>query len=343
MARAGDLSSERGPSGRALSRRLSLLYPRSPALDPGHQSATLEIRAGSDREPPRVARALPVEGPAIKRVEFHGEPVVRFRAFLDGTQDSRVDRYVNGLPIVVGTASAVVRERAGRRFVTWRYARSSRVYAPLHEMASAGDSTVAALEAGLGDALTDTSAAVAQATDGGPHPFTMQDAAVHAVQRERERLESELGVAWCLERREPLFVDGGIAGDPRLAGAANAVGVVKSHRALYGDGGILAVILTLAPGDRSTVFRIEPGHARRSSVASWYLRTRDAAGRDPLWGLVRVEVTPDGSAAALASRADDVSRWILAEALPLALPDPRWHNMAYGIHDCEVFLRAIHA
>jgi hypothetical protein len=35
-----------------------------------------------------------------------------------------------------------------------------------------------------------------------------------------------------------------------------------------------------------------------------------------------------------------VSRWILAERAPLALPDARWDRMVYGIRDCEEFLRA---
>jgi hypothetical protein len=40
-------------------------------------------------------------------------------------------------------------------------------------------------------------------------------------------------------------------------------------------------------------------------------------------------------------RAAEFSRWVLAEALPLAVPDSRWDKMVYGIRDCEEFLRAI--
>ena len=40
-------------------------------------------------------------------------------------------------------------------------------------------------------------------------------------------------------------------------------------------------------------------------------------------------------------RADEISRWVLAETSPLALPDGRWDKMSYGIRDCEEFLRAI--
>jgi hypothetical protein len=62
-----------------------------------------------------------------------------------------------------------------------------------------------------------------------------------------------------------------------------------------------------------------------------------------MWSLVRVEIAlprrPD--VATLGSRADEVSRWILAESTPLALPDARWDTMVYGIRDCEEFLRAV--
>ena len=38
---------------------------------------------------------------------------------------------------------------------------------------------------------------------------------------------------------------------------------------------------------------------------------------------------------------DRLTRMVLAEAAPLALPDPRWPVMAYGIRDCEEVLRAV--
>jgi hypothetical protein len=63
-----------------------------------------------------------------------------------------------------------------------------------------------------------------------------------------------------------------------------------------------------------------------------------------MWGLVRVEAADRGAGEppeAFTRRADCVSRWILAEASPLALPDGRWDKMVYGIRDCEEFLRAI--
>jgi hypothetical protein len=63
-----------------------------------------------------------------------------------------------------------------------------------------------------------------------------------------------------------------------------------------------------------------------------------------MWGLVRIEAALPGAAespALLTRRADAISRALLAEVAPLALPDARWDKMVYPIRDCEQFLRAL--
>jgi hypothetical protein len=172
--------------------------------------------------------------------------------------------------------------------------------------------------------------------DDAPHPLALQDLAYHAVQAAREEVEQRLAEAWCAAEHDYLFVDGGISGSERVAAAGCAVGVIKSHRTLYAEGDALAMVLGLPAGWRSSAFLVTS--ARRAAVASWYLRLRDPRGRDPLWGLVRVESARSDDVTA---RADAVSRMVLAEATPLALPDARWDKMVYGIRDCEEYLRAI--
>ena len=54
--------------------------------------------------------------------------------------------------------------------------------------------------------------------------------------------------------------------------------------------------------------------------------------------IVRVEIA---ASHASPEKADEISRWILAEAAPLSLPDSRWDTMVYGIRDCEETLRAV--
>ena len=129
------------------------------------------------------------------------------------------------------------------------------------------------------------------------------------------------------------------AAPSRSRGRALAVGVVKSHRTLYARGDALddgARARGSASGRACSWSRRKSGER----VASWYLRLRDPRGHDPMWGLVRVEIAMPGSDD-IGARADEVSRWILAEAQPVALPDSRWDKMVYGVRDCEEFLRAV--
>lgn len=301
----------------------------APLADDGR---ALELGA-SAIEAPRVLSARPLEGSTPRPVKVPGDPTPGFAAFLDGTQRSRVLTYTpEGVPIVHGTVAAVVRRRVNRRMTTW--ARGPlvrhRVFVPRRCVPHA-------MWEGLVDAgfdLVDTTEGEGGASS--THPIALQDLAFHAVQAERERVEQELAEQWCASEREFLYVDGGISGSERVATAGCAVGVVKSHRTLYAEGEALQGVIGLRAGWRSSAFLVTT--ARRAAVASWYLRLRDARGRDPLFGLVRVESARTDDVTA---RADEVSRLVLAEVTPLALPDARWDRMVYGIRDCEEFLRAI--
>jgi hypothetical protein len=220
---------------------------------------------------------------------------------------------------------------------TWDAARVRHaLYAPLALLSEPWRDALSSMEVPVVDTLANRQL-------DSPHPFALQDAAIHAVQNAREAAERELAELWCARAASggELFVDGAITGSERVATAPGVVGVVKTHRTLYAEGEALRRVLRLDRGARSSVFRITS--PKRTPVASWYLRLRDASGRDPLWGLVRVEVSdqPGASHKQIAERADQVSRWVRAEALPLSLPDGRWDKMVYGVRDCEEFLRAI--
>jgi hypothetical protein len=318
---------------RTVQRQLAALLPE--ARPAGAGESTLEV-AGHGMDAPRLISATVLEGGALRAHRVFDPPLPAFRAFLDGTQRSEVANYLGNVPIVLGHAAAVVRERRNRRMHTWGTPLvESRMYCP-RAMVATGD--WGTLRAAYGDALVDTSDGEA---DLGGHPFALRDAAVHRVQAHREALEQRLAERWCSYESDPLFIDGGISGSEAVAVSGCTVGVVKSHLTLYVDGDALAVVSDLAHRHRSSVFRVTS--RRRTTVASWYLRLRERAGRDPMWGLVRVEVAhpaPD-ALPRIGERADEISRWILAEASPLALPDARWDKMVYGVRDCEEFLRAI--
>lgn len=318
---------------RTLQRELARLVPESDGSD-GTAGPSLEA-AVSAVEVPRLISAVVIEGKTLRASTVPGPATTEFSAFVDGTQASHVIRHVDGVPIIRGTVAAVVRERRNRRMATWRHVVRARVYAPRGLLS---DRVNRALDA-LGTDIVDTT--VVEGAEVIAHPFAVRDAAIHFVQKDRERAEQELVKQWCGGVGEPLFLDGGVSGSERTAGDDCVVGVVKSHRTLYAQGDGLQLILRLQAGERSSVFQITS--PRRNVVASWYLRLRDPAGHDPMWGLVRVEMhdPAGGSPRAIAERADEVSRWILAETSPVAAPDARWDKMVYGIRDCEEFLRAV--
>ena len=321
-----------GISIRKLQRQLAALLPQ--AHSPARESS-LELSFQSN-DAPRLISATVIEGRELERRIVAGGASPGFRAFLDGTQRSVVAAYVSNVPVVHGQAAAVVRERRDRRMHTWRTPRvESRIYAPRTQLPAV---TWGTLSEQYGALLVDTSDKLGEF---GPHPYALRDAAYHAAQEHREQLEQQLAEEWCASERDPLFIDGGISGSEQVACSRCAVGVVKSHRTLYAEGTALGVLLALPEGARSSVFRIPS--AKRAAVASWYLRLRNPAERDPMWGLVRVETALPavGDMSDIGARADAISRWVLAEVSPLALPDARWDKLMYGVRDCEEFLRAI--
>jgi hypothetical protein len=273
----------------------------------------------------RTMRAFPVS-------EREGAPT--FDAFLDGAQWSLV-LWADGVPLVHGTVAAAIRERRNRRMTTWREPVVQHgLYAPLPLLSPTWRDLLESLDIDVIDTFG------RRQPDSG-HPFELQEMAYQSVLSAREEIERSLGETWCAEAQGHLFVDGGISASRTLARAGHVIGVIKSHQRLYSSSADLSALMRLRSGERSSVFKL--AESKRAAVASWYLRLRDAEGHDPFWGLVRVEValTPDPTGTTAARRADEVSRWILAEALPLSVPDPRWDKMVYGIRDCEEYLRAI--
>jgi hypothetical protein len=277
------------------------------------------------------------ESTRLEAVPVESTGVVGFQAFLDGTQHSHVVDYAGTIPIVGGRTAAVIRSRIDRRMTTWEngHVSESRLYAPLQLLAR---STLRDIEA-AGLEVRDT---VAPNEEISEHPLELLRRAVDAVKRDREQLERDLAERWVNAEEAPLFVDGLLPSGAMASQSACCVGVVKSHHTIYAPSRGLPTVLDLREGERTTAFLIERAWGPR--VLSWYLRLREPPTHDPFMGLVRVEVARtqelEGSATAITRRADEVSRWILAERAPLALPDARWDRMVYGIRDCEEYLRA---
>jgi hypothetical protein len=328
-------NSGRDAASRAALRMLMQRLPGVSAIDSG---ASVEPLSALD--PPVLRAAQLVEGTSLRAYtipDTQTETQSGFGAFLDGAQRVQVMGHHEGIPIVYGTASAAIRVRIDRRMVTWGHRPplvQRKFFLPLRYLPAVDDVGTRIGTSALD--IVDTSKADKTGAYPSLHPAALLERAVRAVDDLREQLEYQLAEAWCAAAEAPLFIDGGISGNPRIAASTCAIGVVKSHRTLFVEGDALKTVFALARGERSSVFRVSP--RSRSSVISWYLRVREPKGHDAMWGLVRVEASECEQPA---ERAEEISRWVMAEMSPLSLPDGRWDKMAYGIRDCEEFLRAI--
>ena len=315
-------------ASRAALRYIQRMLPGVDAVEAGQLSDPAFPRM----DPPQLAAAPLLGGGAMRAIEVRGEPEARFAAFLDGTQSVRIVARHGGVPIVLGIVGAAVRERIDRRLVTWTGCAplvERRLYLPFaYAPALAGESDPAFT------VVDTTDASMGELPS--RHPAALLESAIKSVRRDRERVEAILAEAWCAAREEPICIDGGIASSARVAGSGVAVGVVKTHNTIHAEGADLDVVLGLAQGERTPPFRIQSGG--RAPVSSWYLRLRGNKGHDATWGLVRIEACDTVSSDA---DVDRISRWVLAEAAPLALPDARWDKMSYGVRNSEEFLRAI--
>lgn len=313
------------------------ILDRLPGASPVEGLPSDGDRYGRGGDPPVLVTPDLVEGPSFRALHVADPRSVRgqsgFAAFLDGAQDLRVVNQVAGVPIVWATVSAAIRARVNRRLVSWSGRApivSGRYYIPFRYVDGLRD------ELKNHSQVVDTAFEDAAGAFPSRHPAALMEAAVQRVQQDRERIEQELAESWCASGERVLYVDGSITASVIVSASDAAVGVIKSHRRLYAEGDAFRVLVGLAAGERSSIFRVAP--RSRHAVASWYVRVRAATGRDALFGLVRVEAA---LSADISPRADEISRWIIAEGAPLALPDGRWDKMAYGIRGTEEFLRAI--
>jgi hypothetical protein len=320
---------------------IRLLMDWLPGASAVEGSTDLDLSSRADQ--PQLISADIVEGKTLRAIRVPGVTpmmVSEFGAFLDGVQKVRMIGRHFGVPLVLGTTGAAIRIRVNRRLVTWGHHApklEQKLYLPLRYLPNLNETLRAGSSRKYGQfQVVDTSIADASGAFPSEHPTVLLERAIRAVDRQRDALEDELAEAWCTIGEVPIFIDGGISRSPRVASSQNAIGVIKSHFTLYVEGEALRTVVGLAKGERSSVFQVTP--KSRTAVMSWYLRLRDPEGRDALWGLVRIEMSKSDNPT---ERADEISRWVLAESSPLALPDGRWDKMSYGIRDVEEFLRAI--
>ena len=170
------------------------------------------------------------------------------------------------------------------------------------------------------------------------HPAALTERRGAASRLRRERLERELADEWCASEEAPLYVDGGIGRNERMATAMMAIGVGQRHHTLYGGAGARA-----GPGGAGgrrahdgLPARGRPADAR-SLAGICASVTRQAANRRGGWSGSRVRTGRQTSRSGPTRFRDGSWR----SAFLLRCPDARWHALAYGIRDCKEMLRAV--
>jgi hypothetical protein len=283
--------------------------------------------------------AVALDGDAVRSVHVTAPATATFEGFLDGVQRSSVLAYLDGVPLLHGTAASVIRERTpDGRLRTWDRPRITHaVYAPARALDSGTWRLLFEALQSRGQQLFDIGHSEPLPS---MHPSALLRQAFDRLARTRDELEREVGQQWCgVHAARPLYVDGSLRTSSVMQRAPGVVGVIKSHATVYGPPEALPLVLRLREAERTTMLLVQDDEGR-PLYWTWYLRLRSAVGHDPFFGLIRVEcgLRDVGDAEQIA---DTVSQWLLAERAPIARPDPRWDVMPYAIRECEVYLRAV--
>jgi len=311
-------------------------YLREQANDPTlhvvNQSNTSAEESGPlSAAEPKISTATLKEGSSLAAIPVGAPTGAGFTHFLDGIERTHLPCYWAMTPTLYGYTAAVIRQRnSDGKMSTWRALSAENLFFPSSHI-DPSDMRRKGLQ------VVDT------AEDGdqlGDHPVAILDKARKAVNKARGLLESQLAREWIefhqSDSQAWLVIDGSLTEVVDSADRPNVVGVIKSHQTQYFGIEDQRKILSLAPGERSSVFAVIG--RKRAGAYSWYLRLHSNAGRDVYFGLVRIEASPTRETLEMA---DQLSRWLLAERSPLSLPDSRWDRLIYPIRDCEQYLRSI--
>ena len=290
----------------------------------GLTPASLVPDAGAGRleeasiRPARIVEGKSLQIAPIGPAEVWPGPL----AYLDGIQHAEIVGYAGSAPLFAATIAAAIRERQDCRLHTVVEDKRTVILGRPAALLAAGDAFGAL-------------ATIALADDEPTHPLRDLVNAGHAVDRARGELEVAVGDQYRARSDGWLLVDGTLAVSPRWAADARMVAISKSHSILPFEGPDLEQYLRLPCAHRSSVYA--PVTRSLAPVRAWGLRLWPWEGKDLLHGLVRVEVAPANEST---ERANQISRWILADRAPISAPDRRWDRLLYGMFSVEQYLKA---
>lgn len=290
----------------------------------GLTPASLVPEAGAGRlEEAAIRPARIVEGESLQVIPIGpAEAWPGPLAYLDGIQHAEIVGYAGSAPLFAATIAAAVRQRQESRLHTVVEAKRTVILGRPAALLAAGD-TFGALET------------IPLPDDEPTHPLRDLVNAGHAVDRARGDIEVVVGDQYRARSDGWLLIDGTLAVSPRWAADARMVAISKSHSILPFEGADLEQYLRLPCAHRSSVYA--PVTRSLAPVRAWGLRLWPWEGKDLLHGLVRVEVAPANEST---ERANEISRWILADRAPISAPDRRWDRLLYGMHSVEQYLKA---
>ena len=296
------------------------------------QSISDEDVSAAAQEPVLSSAEL-VEGDSLGAVSVGTPEASGFSHFLDGIERRQLLYYDSMTPMVYGFTAAVVRERrSDRKMYTFDSVSQEKLYCACSKVDTEG---LLGADIEIYDTLADSEADKSAIE----HPLRLLDLARRAVSKDREKLERALAEKWITKAGDSggwLLWDGSITIGFDAYKHPRVIGVIKSHQTHYFQGEEQSKIMKLRVGERSSVFM--PKARERTPVYSWYLRLHPNDGCDVYFGLIRIEAAASDETLEIV---DMVSRWLLGERAPLALPDGRWDRMIYPIRDCEQYLKAI--
>ena len=134
-----------------------------------------------------------------------------------------------------------------------------------------------------------------------------------------------------------LAYDGSIPNMKEFMEREDIIGIVKTHRMRYLKLEKEVKVFSMETGYRSWLFEIKRRELKEKKeypICSCYLRLRKL-GRDPLAGLVRVEINPS-----IKEEVDNICFSIFNERLPVQLGTRNWDRKLYPFYRCERVIQA---
>lgn len=159
--------------------------------------------------------------------------------------------------------------------------------------------------------------------------------AIATSRRLRHQLEREHLQKWHKSVAPPdrIALDGTLWHLGQWDFKTRTVGLSKSFHPHFFNAEIQQKALRIGEGQRSFAFAFESPLG--GEFASWFLRLRNPSGKDPEYGLLRVET---GDANPGAAAIDEVSSAVYHLRHPVAYPMPKWDRILYPIRLCSEYL-----